>query len=137
MAMHSQNTFSIEGDGSVRPDRARRSHHDNAEDFPMSGNVGLRECLEFAGISKSTAYQCGLVPMYDRDRNRIDPGKVAPFPWLPMPDSIVREPGQKKIFLAEEIRAWRDAVVNRSRRLDGLTLNNPNALYERGENRHV
>lgn len=132
MAMHSQNTFSDEGDGSVRPNGVRRSAHGNAEDFPTSGNVGLPPILKFAGISKSKAYQYGLVPVYDKNGKRINEGMVAPpHPWLPMPDSIIRVPGQKKIFLAEEVRAWRDAITNRSRH-----LNNSNALYERGEPQH-
>lgn len=102
----------------------------------MSGNVGLQRSLNFAGLSNSKAYQDGIVPIYDEKRNRIDPGKQAPFPWLPMPDSIVREPCKRKIFLAEEIRAWRDAITRRSRQIDGITLNNPNALHERGDNQH-
>jgi hypothetical protein len=134
--MHPQNTFSAEGGGSIRPSRVRRGHPHEVEDFPMSGNVGLHQSLKFAGLSKSKAYQYGLVPIYDEKRNRIDPGKEAPFPWLPMPDSIIREPGQRKIFLAEEIRAWRDAITHRSRQIDSITLNNPNALYERGDNQH-
>ncbi|KZC40410.1 hypothetical protein RHOFW510R12_04025 [Rhodanobacter sp. FW510-R12] len=82
----------------------------------MSGNVGLPPSLKFVGLSNSSAHQYGLVPIYDDDGNRIDQGKVAPFPWLPMPDSIVRAPGRKKIFPAEEIRAWRDAITHRSRK---------------------
>lgn len=116
MAMHSQNTFSDEGDESVRPNAVRQSAHGNAEDFPTSGNVGLPPSLKFAGISRSKAYQYGLVPIYDENGNRINESEVAPHPWLPMPNSIIRAPGLKKIFLAEEIRAWRDAVTARSRR---------------------
>jgi hypothetical protein len=137
MPLHSSNTFGTEGGGSACARTARQYAQGETDEFPMSGNVGLNQCLRFAGISKSTAYAYGLVPIYDEGGIRIDPGKAAPFPWLPMPDSIVRGPGQKKIFLAEEIRAWRDAVVNRSRRLDSPTLNSPNALYKRGENQHV
>jgi hypothetical protein len=136
MTKHLLSTFSNERGGSVRPSRARRSTPQEVEDFPVSGNVGLHQCLTFAGLSNSKAYQDGLVPMYDDKRNRIDPGKEAPFPWLPMPDSIVREPGQRKLFLAEEIRAWRDAITHRSRQIDGITLNSPNALYARGDNHH-
>lgn len=102
----------------------------------MSGNVGLRQSLKFGGLSKSKAHQDGLVPMYDDERNRIDHGKVAPFPWLPMPDSIVREPGKKKIFAAEEIRAWRDAITRRSRQSDDTKTNKPSALTTRGDNQH-
>jgi|GEM_PF-6443471 len=102
----------------------------------MSGNVGLQRSLKFGGLSNSKAYQYGLVPIYDEKRNRIDSGKEAPFPWLPMPDSIVREPGQRKIFLAEEIRAWRDAITSRSREIDTIATNKSNALVERGENQH-
>lgn len=109
------NTFSDEGGGSVCPNVARQKNRDNIEGFPTSGNVGLFPSLKFAGLSKSKGYQYGLIPVYDDAGNRIDQGKVAPFPWLPMPDSIIRAPGQKKIFLAEEIRAWRDAVTNHSR----------------------
>lgn len=112
---HSQRIFSDEGGGSIRPESVRQSILDRTEGFPVSGNVGLLSSLKFAGISKSKGYQYGLIPVYDDAGNRIDEGKVAPFPWLPMPDSIIRAPGQKKIFLAEEIRAWRDAVTNHSR----------------------
>ncbi|MBN8924953.1 MAG: hypothetical protein J0I96_17920 [Rhodanobacter sp.] len=126
MTRHPPNIFSYEGDGSVRPRAARQSTHGNTEDFPTSGNVGLLQSLKFVGISRSKAYQYGLVPLYDEDGNRIDEGKVAPFPWLPMPDSIIRAPGQKKIFLAEEIRAWRDAVTHRSRQGDQT---NPNIKF--------
>lgn len=115
MMMHSPNTFGAEGGGSARPETARQNTHGNTADFPTSGNVRLLPSLKFAGISKSKGYQYGLIPVYDDDGNRIDEGKVAPFPWLPMPESIIRAPGQKKIFLAEEIRAWRDAVTNHSR----------------------
>lgn len=133
---HSQRTFNDEGGGSIRPESARQNTRDNIEGFPTSGNVGLLPSLKFAGISKSRAYQYGLVPMYDDDGNRIDQGKVAPFPWLPMPDSIIRAPGQKKIFLAEEIRVWRDAITNRSRRHDSANPNKTIALIERGDNYH-
>jgi len=131
MAMHLPNTFHDEGDGSVRPKAARRSAHGNIEDFPTSGNVGLASSLKFVGLSKSKGYQYGLIPVYDDAGNRIDEGKVAPFPWLPMPDSIIRAPGQKKIFLAEEIRAWRDAVTHRSRQGDQTNPNIKFALNER------
>lgn len=130
MAMHSPNTSSYEGDGSIRPKAARQNTHGNTEDFPTSGNVGLLQSLKFAGISRSKAYQHGLVPVYDEDGNRIDEGKVAPHPWLPMPDSIICAPGQKKIFLAEEIRAWRDAVIARSRQ---RAQTNPNLKFVLGE----
>jgi hypothetical protein len=130
MAMHSLNTFSNEGDGSVRLNTARQSTHGKAEDFPTSGNVGLLPSLKFAGTSKSTAYKYGLIPVYDDDGNRIDEGKVAPHPWLPMPDSIIRAPGQKKIFLAEEIRAWRDAITRRSRQSDQT---NPSIKFAQNE----
>ena len=54
----------------------------------MSGNVGLAASLKFAGLSKSKGYQYGLIPVYDDAGNRIYQGKVAPFPWLPMPDDV-------------------------------------------------
>ena len=134
MAKYLASALCNEGVGSARSRNARHSPSGEVEEFPMSGNVGLLESLKFARLSKSKGYQYGLIPVYDRDRNRIDHGKVAPFPWLPMPDSIIREPGQKKIFLAEEIRLWRDAITSRSRRIDVIALNNPSALIKRGEN---
>lgn len=136
MTMHSPSAFIDEGGGSVRPQAARRSTYGEAENFPTSGNVGLAASLKFAGLCRSRAYQYGLVPIYGDDGNRIDQGKVAPFPWLPMPDSIIRAPGQKKIFLAEEIRTWRDAVTARSRQGAQTNLNKTNALIERGDNQH-
>lgn len=136
MPIHPQSAFSTEGGSSIRSSRVRRSLPHEVEDFPVSGNVGLQQSLRFACVSKSMAYGHGLIPVYDRNRKRKDSGKVAPFPWLPMPDSIVREPGQRKIFLAEEIRAWRDAITRRSRQIEGITLNNSDALYERGDNQH-
>lgn len=131
MTMHSPNIFNDEGGGSVRPKAARQNAHGNTAAFPTSGNVGLAPSLKFAGLSKSKGYQYGLIPVYDEDGNRIDEGKVAPHPWLPMPDSIIRAPGQKKIFLAEEIRVWRDAVTNRSRQSGQTNRNIKFVLNER------
>lgn len=134
MQTHLASTLSDEGADSARPRDARQNARGETDEFPMSGNVGLSPSLKFAGISNSAAYEHGLVPVYDKNRNRIDSGKVAPFPWLPMPDSIVREPGQKKIFLAEEIRLWRDAITKRSRQVDGITTHHSTALIEREGN---
>lgn len=136
MLLHSSNTFGTEGGGSACARSARQYAQGETDEFPMSGNVGLNQCLKFAGISKSTAFAQGIVPIYDDSGKRIEPRKVAPFPWLPMPDSIVRRPGQRKIFLAEEIRAWRAAITGRSRQIDGITLNSPNAPHVRGDNQH-
>ena len=136
MAKQSCCTFRNEGGEFARANAARQVEAFTAEDFPWTGNVGLIPSLKFAGTSKSSGYSWGLIPIFDEDGNRIDERKLPPFPWLPMPDSITRAPGQKKIFLAEEIRAWRDAITRRSRQIDGITLNNPNALHERGDNQH-
>jgi len=102
-------------------------------EFPHSGNATLKQVLIFAGLSKATAYKHGIVPEYDDDGQLIDTGKVPPFPWSRMPHSLVRNRKGKKLFLAEEIRAWRQAVRDRSREIDAIAINNSNALVERGE----
>jgi hypothetical protein len=136
MAKQSCCTFRNEGGESTRANAARKGKAFTTEDFPLTGNVGLIQSLKFIGISKSYAYFLHLVATYDKDGNRIDEGKVAPFPWLPMPDSITRAPGRKKIFLAEEIRAWRDAITRRSRQIDDAKTNKPSALIKREEIQH-
>ncbi|ULU23382.1 hypothetical protein DYST_00278 [Dyella terrae] len=47
--------------------------------------------------------------------------------------SLVRNRNGKKLFLAEEIRAWRKVVRDRSRQVDDTNTNNSCALIKRGE----
>lgn len=87
-----------------------------APQFPMTGNVTLLEAIAFVRLGKSTAYKYGVIPEYDENGERKNTEKAAPpFPWLPMPDSIIRNEHGRKLFCAEEIRAWRDAMRARSR----------------------
>jgi hypothetical protein len=86
-----------------------------ARQFPLTGNVTLLEATTFVGIGTSTAYSYGIVPMYDASGKRKHTNRVAPFPWLPMPDSLIRTEHGRKLFEAEEIHAWRHAMRARSR----------------------
>ena len=81
-------------------------------------NWSLRESLAFANLGKSTAHGYGIVPSYDDNGRRKQTSRNTPFPWLPMPDSIIRSERGRKLFLAEEIIAWRDAIRDRSRRME-------------------
>lgn len=86
-----------------------------ARQFPLTGNVTLLETITFVRLGKSTAYDYGIVPKYDASGKRKQTNKVAPFPWLPMPDSLIRNEHGRKLFEAEEIHAWRHAMRARSR----------------------
>ena len=115
---------------------AIRRHYESPaaeQEFPHSGNVALKPVLVFAGLSKATAYKYGLVPEYDDGGQLVKTGKEPPFPWTLMPHSLVRRRKGKKLFLAEEIRAWLQAVRDRSRQLDDANTNNSSALIKRGE----
>ena len=103
------------------------------QEFPYSGNVPLKPVLVFAGLSKATAYKYGIVPEYNDAGELLETGKVPPFPWMRMPHSLIRNPNGKKLFLAEEIRTWREAVRDRSRQVDDANTNNSSALIKRGE----
>jgi hypothetical protein len=125
-------TASDEGDKNIHRNHQRTA----AQDFPYSGNVALKPCLVFAGLSKATAYYYGIVPEYDDNGQLIETGKEPPFPWIRMPHSLVRNRKGKKLFIAEEIRAWRQAVRDRSRQFDDANTNNSSALIKRGEIQH-
>ncbi len=86
------------------------------------GNWTLHESLEFVNLGKSSAHSYGIVPSYDDNGRRKHTDRTPPFPWLPMPDSIVRNERGRKLFLAEEIIAWRNAMRDRSRRIDEAGL---------------
>jgi len=125
--------------GSGEGDKVFYGDHERTavtHEFPHSGNVALKPVLVFAGLSKATAYKHGIVPVYDDDGQLIDTGKAPPFPWSRMPHSLVRNRKGKKLFPAEEIRAWLQAVRDRSRQIDAIAINNANALIKRGENHH-
>lgn len=116
--------------------KSKHSDHDStviAQDFPYSGTVALCLVLDFAGISKATAYKWGLVPEYHDNGRLIETGKVLPFPWMRMPHSLVRSRRGKKLFLADEIRTWLKTIRDRSRQIDAIATNNSNAHVERGE----
>jgi hypothetical protein len=98
------------------------------------GNWTLRESLAFANLGKSTAHVYGIVPGYDDNGRRKQTGRKAPFPWLPMPDSIIRSERGRKLFLAEEIIAWRNAMRDRSRQIDAIAINSTYALVELEDN---
>jgi len=98
------------------------------------GNWTLLESLAFANLGKSTAHSYGIVPGYDDNGRRKHTDRTPPFPWLPMPDSIIRSERGRKLFLAEEIIAWRDAMRDRSRQIDAININHSKALVEREGN---
>jgi hypothetical protein len=112
--------------------RRNRQKRATAEDFPHIGNVALKPCLDFAGLSKATAYKYGLVPEYDDTGQLIETGKEPPFPWIRMPHSLVRNRKGKKLFIAEEIRVWLQIVRDRSRQIDNANTNNFIAPIKRG-----
>ena len=99
-----------------------------------NGNWTLHESLAFVNLGKSSAHSYGIVPGYDDNGRRKHTDRVPPFPWLPMPDSIVRSARGRKLFLAEEIIAWRDAMRDRSRQIDAIAINHSKALVEREGN---
>ena len=111
-----------------------RERTEATHEFPYSGNVALKQVLVFAGLSKATAYKHGIVPVYDDYGQLITTGEAPPFPWCRMPHSLVRNRKGKKLFLAEEIRAWRQAVRDRSRLIDGIATHHSNTLVEREDN---
>jgi hypothetical protein len=80
----------------------------------LVGNITLRQALAFMGIARSTAYHYGIVAEYNERGKRKPPRRTPPFPWLPMPDSITRSGSCRKLFRAEDILAWRDAMHARS-----------------------
>lgn len=100
-------------------------------EFPYSGNVALKQSLDFAGLSHATAYKYGIVPEYGDDGQLADTGKVPPFPWIRMPDSLIRCRNGKKLFDAAEIRAWLEAVRERSRQIGAANTSNLSALNGR------
>jgi hypothetical protein len=102
----------------------------------LVGNITLRQALAFTGIARSTAYKYGLVPEYDECGRRKPPRRPPPFPWLPMPDSITRSGSCRKLFRAEDILEWRDAMHDLSRQVDGIAPHHSNTLIKRGGNRH-
>jgi len=123
----------------AKTEGGRTAHRDHdrtviSQDFPYSGTVALCLVLVFAGLSKATAYKWGLVPEYDDSGRLVETGKVPPFPWMRMPHSLIRNRRGKKLFLADEIRTWLKAVRDRSRQIDAIAINNPNALVEREDN---
>jgi len=131
MSPRTFNTAKTDGSKTQPPDLDRRVI---AQDFPYSGNVALDRTLSFVGVCKATAYKWGLVPVYDDNGRLVETGRVPPYPWTRMPHSITRDPRRKKLFLAEEIRAWRETVRDRSRQIDAIAINNANALVERQDN---
>lgn len=122
MSPHALSTAALEGGKAARRNQRAEAA---ALDFPYSGNVTLKEVLAFARLSKTNAYKFGVVPEYGDDGKLRDKGKITPFPWIRMPHSLIRNSNGKKIFDAAEIRAWRESVRDRSRQIDGISLNNP------------
>lgn len=102
----------------------------------LVGNIPLRQSLAFVGIARSTAYEYGLVPEYDECGRRKPSRRAPPFPWTAMPDSITRSGSCRKLFRAEDILEWRDAMHDRSRQVDGIATHHSNTLIERGGDRH-
>jgi len=81
--------------------------------FPATGNVTLLQIFAYANVSKSQAYKLGIVPMYSDDGTSIPNGNNPPFPWVRMPEPVIKT--GKKLFDAAEIRAWCDSIRARSR----------------------
>lgn len=108
MSMLSNIPFRKEGVRRLRGNGV--SAHPSARQFPQTGNVTLLEAITFVGLGRSTAYHYGIVPTYDASGKRKHTNRVAPFPWLPMPESLIRNEHGRKLFEAEKIHAWRDAM---------------------------
>jgi hypothetical protein len=84
-----------------------------APQFPLTGNATLLESLAFVKLSRASAYEFGIVPMFDDDGFLVETDKTPPHPWTRMPLPITVR--GKKLFDAAEIRDWRDAMRDRSR----------------------
>lgn len=89
--------------------------------FPLTGNATLRESLAFVKLSKASAYKFGIVPMINDEGLLIEARTPPPFPWTRMPLPITQK--GKKLFDAAEIRAWRDAMRDRSRQTVHSSVN--------------
>ena len=132
MTTRTLHSSSGEGGNTIRRDYERTAAE---QEFPHSGNVALKPVLVFAGLSKATAYKYGIVPEYDDSGQLVKTGKNPPFPWTRMPHSLVRRRKGKKLFLAEEIRAWLKAAHDRSRQNDDADTNN-SVPIKHGDIRH-
>jgi hypothetical protein len=94
------------------------THVPYADDFilnatlALGGNLTLRDILAVAKLSKSTAYNYGIVPKYNDDGAPIEIGKVPPRPWLRLPEPIVKT--GKKLWAASDIIVWLKAIRVRS-----------------------
>jgi hypothetical protein len=75
--------------------------------------LSLSDILANARLSKSSAYEYGLVPMYDKDGRLVENKKAPPFPWVQLPSPIVKV--GKKLWDKEDIAEWHRCIRARSR----------------------
>lgn len=64
----------------------------------------LDDILERIDRSSSWAYENGLVPMFDRQGQRIKSTKIPPWPWEVLPDPIVKI--GKKAWITSRFDSW-------------------------------
>ena len=80
--------------------------------FALVGNITLQEILARAKLSKSTAYKYGIVPMYDQKGMLIKSINEVPFPWICLPEPIVKK--GKKLWHAVDIMEWFRCIRDRA-----------------------
>jgi len=75
--------------------------------------LSLSDILEGARLSKSSAYEYGLVPIFDKGGRLVENKKTPPFPWVQLPPPIVKK--GKKLWGAADIEEWFGCIRARAR----------------------